>query len=407
MASRALIIRGLALVGLCAATTFAFESLKAHFWASLVLGGLAAIGLFVAVLRRDAPPQVMTEPAPGVAGATDPGFRVVMDQLPIPLLKHAPDLGLLAVNRAARDLFRTDDLVVDPPEALIAAIEGPQAGQPSALRLFDRPYAIGVSELLGDQGAVRWVSLTDIQSEVRIAEATTLRDLLRVLSHEIMNSLTPVASLAGVARTYLEDESTQNISLAIDALDVLIGRASALTRFVEAYRSLARLPDPILRPVSPGSFVRDVARVFVQGAVAKTVAIEVDVPADLPSLELDDTLLAQALLNILTNAAEASEGIDGPRRIHLSVERSDHDVRIVVADNGRGVPPDLRQQLFHTFVTTKPKGTGTGLNLARQIALAQGGDLMLEEGEGPWTTVFAFTFGLPSAVRGPSAESTD
>jgi signal transduction histidine kinase len=404
MASRASIVRLAALLGLCVVAIFGFESLVGRHWASCVLAALVLCGLVLALLRRDRPPfAAQPEPSPATASnAGDPGFVVLMDQLPIPLLKFAPHLGLHAVNRAARDLFRTDDLIVDAPEALVAAVERPQAGASSPLRLFDRAYAVGVSELLGDQGATRWISLTDIQSEVRIAEATALRDLLRVLSHEIMNSLTPVASLAGVARTCLEAESSAAARSAMDALDVLVGRASALTRFVEAYRSMARLPDPVLRPVQPGAVVRDVVRVFARGAAARGVSIDVDVPPDLPWLDLDETLFAQALLNILANAAEATRDNRGARRVRLSVDRSGQDLRIAVADNGSGVPEDLRRQLFHTFVTTKPNGTGTGLNLARQIALAQGGDLIWFEGEGEWTTVFAFTFGLPPAGRGAS-----
>ena len=405
MGSRAAILRCLGLAALAVTAIFVFESLKAHFWASLTLGSLIFAGLFTILARRGPRDfQFVPAAADGGAQAHDPGLAVVMDQLPVPLLKYGPDFGLQAVNRAARDLFRTDDQVTDPPGALIAAIERPQSGAQSALRIFDRPYAVSVSELLGAHGAVRWVSLTDIQSEVRIAEATTLRDLLRVLSHEIMNSLTPVASLAGVARTYLQDETSQNVALAIDALDVLARRASALTRFVEAYRSLARLPDPVLCPVLPGAFARDVVRVFAQSAAAQGVSVEIEVVVDLAPIELDETLFAQALLNILTNAAEATRENKGVRRVRLSVDRDDQDVRITVADNGSGIPDDLRQQLFHTFVTTKPTGTGTGLNLARQIALAQGGDLVWHDGEGDWSTVFAFTFGLP-ANRAPSGSA--
>jgi signal transduction histidine kinase len=398
MVSRAVLLRGLALAALAATATFAFESLTSHRWASLGLAALILAGLFMVFLRGQpayfSPAAVpMHDAAPE---SNDPGFAVVMDQLPVPLLKYAPDVGLQAVNRAARDLFRADDLIADPPEALVAAIERPQAGAQSALRLFDRPYAISVSELQGAHGAVRWVSLTDIQSEVRIAEATTLRDLLRVLSHEIMNSLTPVASLAGVARTYLQDETSKNAAMALDALDVLAGRASALTRFVEAYRSLARLPDPVLQPVLPGAFARDVVRVFAQSAAAQGVELGLEISPDLAPLELDETLFTQALLNILTNAAEATRDNEGARKVRLCVDRRDQEIRIAVADNGAGIAPDLRPQLFHTFVTTKPTGTGTGLNLARQIALAQGGDLVWQDGEGDWSTLFTFTFGLPA-----------
>src|SRR6185312_4318927 len=137
MGSNAYLMRFAALAGIAVAAVFGFESLRDHLWASAALAALVMAGFGMAVMRRDpsaAPPEPQTPAMP--PDARDPGVIVLMDQLPVPLLKHTPELGLQAVNRAARDLFRTDDMVMEPPEALIVAVERPQAGAQSPLRLF-------------------------------------------------------------------------------------------------------------------------------------------------------------------------------------------------------------------------------------------------------------------------------
>lgn len=390
--------RLMAIGGLVAASMFVFNSAQHHLWANLVLGLMVAAGCALPLF--DKVPESVPEPPLSQAPASGDGapLSAVLDQVPIPLLRHHTDTGVHAMNRAARTLFGTDDRLTAVPADLMDAIAEPGTGK--VIRLFDRAYAVGVSEVLTDGQAVHLASLADVQSEVRIAEATAMRDLLRVLSHEIMNSLTPVASLASVARKHLEAEMSPAAGAAREALDFLSQRAEGLTRFVEAYRSLARLPDPEPKPVDLGILLHDVVRVFEQSPVARDVAITLDVPDDLSRLNLDEALMAQALINVLTNAAEASAANDGSRRIALVVSRDLDEVRIRVADNGCGIPDALRDKIFHAFVTTKVTGTGTGLNLARQIALAHGGDLVLADGDVPWSTVFSFLFRISPKDQG-------
>jgi len=385
-----------ATAGLITASMFVFEAAEHHLWANLLLGALIVVACAVPLLGEA--PDTVAEPqvaaAPTEEGAT---LAVLLDQVPIPLLSYHADSGLRVLNRAARVLFRTDDLVTAALPELSEAVAGEDPGAAKILRLFDRAYAVGVCEVRTAGKTLRLASLADVQSEVRIAEATALRDLLRVLSHEIMNSLTPVASLAGIARKHLEGETSDGAAGAREALDFLSQRAQGLVRFVEAYRSLARLPDPVPRPVRLEGLLRDVVRVFEQSPVAREVTIAMDLPPDIPLLDVDEALLAQALINVLTNAAEASLANDGARRIGVAVAREKDEVRIDIGDNGCGIPDDLRDNIFHAFVTTKATGTGTGLNLARQIALAHGGDLVLLQDGGPWNTVFSLILRAPSA----------
>lgn len=381
-----------ALACLVAASVFATDAFIRQFWVSVVFGvliSLASLRFLVGALSSDWQdrPVYRTDRADEL----EP-LAAYVDQAPLPLLRFKEGRGLGAVNRAARSLFSADDLIPDPPPPLLDAIAQSGAGASGAVILFGKSYAIGVSEIVTERETIKLVSLVDIQSEIRMAEATALRDLLRVLSHEIMNSLTPVSNLAGIARDYLANETSPASRAAGEALDLLSQRASGLTKFVEAYRAMARLPEPVLRPVDIALLLQDILRVFEQSIKAQPIALELDLPVDCPSLDLDETLVTQALLNVLTNAAEAVAAAPRPGHIRVSVVNDGSDVRIVVSDNGCGVPDSLNAQIFHAFVTTKPSGTGTGLNLARQIALAHGGDLVLLGQDETWSAVFAFIF---------------
>ncbi len=396
MVSRSVLGRVAIVGGFAAAAMFVFQAAEHHLWANLVLGLMAAAGCAVALMRGGSERAPEPPVSPVFEAGRGAALAAALEQVPIPLLRYRPDTGVQAVNRAARALFRTDDRLAEVSADLLDAIGREDPGAGRVVRLFDRAYAVGVSEIMMAGRAVRLASLADVQSEVRVAEATALRDLLRVLSHEIMNSLTPVASLAGIARSHLEGETSEGAGAARETLDFLAQRAQGLARFVEAYRTLARLPDPIPRPVDLEALLRDVIRVFEQSPAALEVAITMDIPPDIPRLDLDEALLAQALINVLTNAAEATAANTGERRIGLSVIRDQDELHVRIGDNGCGIPDDLRDTIFHAFVTTKATGTGTGLNLARQIALAHGGDLVLSRPGVPWSTAFSFIFPVPS-----------
>ncbi|CAL4869779.1 hypothetical protein MMA231_04071 (plasmid) [Asticcacaulis sp. MM231] len=180
--------------GLIGASALVTNALQNQLWGNAAFGVLIAAGCLACLMSL----QSQTLPDPPVLNVvrhdrTEP-LTVLIDQVPLPLLRFSAAEGLQAVNRAARSLFRTDDLIADPPQSLIASVTRTDPGMPGSLTLFGRTYAVGISDFITAHYTIRLISLTDIQSEIRMAEATALRDLLRVLSHEIMNSLTPVAN---------------------------------------------------------------------------------------------------------------------------------------------------------------------------------------------------------------------
>ena len=352
---------------------------RAGLYANLALSLLGAA--WVAALMALSPTRrpVLFRPVL-VRGDEPERWRALVDQAPSPLLFWPPEGAPRTANRAARVLFGVDDRIVGPLADRLPAREALEPGQHRTLvlptPLGDRLFSLTVSEVEHRGRLMRLGALSDIQAEVHAAEAKALRDLVTVLNHEIMNSLTPVASLAETASDYLQDEASPSAQSARAALAVLARRAEGLARFIDGYRALARLPPPQPRPTDVGRLLSEAAEMtrLSRGDGRLIVAYEPPNPALMR--DLDPDLVAQALLNLLGNAAEAAAESAAPR-VSLGLRLIDGRAEILIEDNGPGVPEERREDVFRPFVTTKPSGFGVGLSLARQIALSHGGDITL------------------------------
>jgi len=213
---------------------------------------------------------------------------------------------------------------------------------------------------------IRVVSLQSIDNELDEAEIKAWQDLTRILAHEMMNSLTPVVSLAQSLRPLVQN----NISDIKDAVEVIANRSQGLMEFVERYRSIAELPRPILSPIQMNTLLTNSANLVRANLEGATLSVSVE-PADL-TFDGDRQLLEQALINLLHNAVDAVAGIENPR-IDLSCRLENENVILEVCDNGQGIPPDIIERIFVPFFTTKSNGSGIGLSLVRQIAVAHSG----------------------------------
>lgn len=318
----------------------------------------------------------------------------LLDQTPAPLLTRRDDGVIRVGNRAARLLFDSDDRLTSPPQALADALSMPTA-EPTTLNLDTRTgpraYALSVTDLADPQGGVRLAVLIDIQAELRAAEAASTRDLLQVLSHEIMNALTPVASLAATALDLLADDRLESTALARDALETLARRAGGLTRFVEAYRALARLPPPDLRPTRLTFLIDEAVQLFRSRWAGKGVTLQVERPAQAVTSLLDMDLMIHALMNVLSNAAEAAlANTSRPPLVVFATAIEGDKITMSISDSGVGLTTSLSEQVFQPFYTTKAQGAGVGLSFARQVALSHGGNLILAPPRSPDGASFVF-----------------
>ena len=232
--------------------------------------------------------------------------------------------------------------------------------------------------------------LSDVKKVLREEELQAWRRLVRVLSHEINNSLAPIKSIAGSLQSLL-DRSSRPADADDDirrGLAVIGGRSEALVRFMSAYARLARLPAPQRAPVDIGAWIRRVAALETR----LPVRIEAGPPV---MVRADGDQLDQLLINLLRNAVDASLETGGGVCIRWT--RQNGTVAVQIEDDGPGLPSSAN--LFVPFFTTKPQGSGIGLVLSRQIAEAHGGSLALENKRVGRGCIATLRLGLEEAAR--------
>ncbi len=236
-------------------------------------------------------------------------------------------------------------------------------------------------------GEYHLYSLQNISAELEEQEVQSWQKLIRILTHEIMNSVTPVASLAATASDMVGRFATFDADAAEDirtAVRAIRKRSEGLLHFTETYRQLTRIPQPKFQEVNPVVLLDDVITLFKPAIAEKQIRLEKQAPATPPTIQADPELLEQVLINLLKNAIEAVEPVEHPA-ISVGVAKdAEGTVLLHIADNGPGIPADLQEQIFVPFFTTKNQGSGIGLSLCRQIIQLHKGSLSVvsKEGEG-------------------------
>ena len=222
------------------------------------------------------------------------------------------------------------------------------------------------------------VSLQDIREELEARELEAWQQLTRVLTHEITNSVAPIASLAGTATGLLATGAPERLDDVREALATIERRSRGLVSFVEAYRTLAQLPAPTATVTPAAELLRGLATLMGTSARDRGVALDVTVDPERLELVADVEMIEQALVNLVLNAIEAAAGTPGARVELRAWAGPGGRAVIAVADNGPGIEPDVLERVFVPFFSTKAGGSGIGLSLAHRIARLHGGTLTVE-----------------------------
>ncbi|MEL7536995.1 MAG: ATP-binding protein [Pseudomonadota bacterium] len=322
-------------------------------------------------------------------------LETVVRHVPVPFFAARADGSLALVNNPARrltglpTLAHIDDLAeVDPalPDKLRQIDAGQQQLVQTRLREVPVEWRISVSQIRLDGDVERLYSVENLSGELTARESSAWRNLLRVLTHEIMNTLTPVTSLAETCSDMLQK---QNADPDIrDAVGTIARRSGGLMNFVSRYRELMKIPTPRMEELAVLDVVN--AAVTLMREQFSETKIAVDVSPESLTVQADRSLLDQVLLNLLRNAVDALAGMKDSR---IAIRgRLDHGrVLLQVADNGPGMPDHVLDQVFVPFFTTKREGSGIGLSLSRQIMTAHGGDIAVRSDDNG--TVVSLVFG--------------
>ena len=317
-------------------------------------------------------------------------LETVVKHVPVPFIAARNDGTLSLVNNPARRLtglpalHHFDQLAELDPQlpAMMQNIE-PGGQQLLQTRLRDVPAELRVSasEIRVAGQTERLYSIENLSGELTAREASAWRNLIRVLTHEIMNTLTPVTSLAQTATTMLDEpDATDDIR---NAVTTIARRSEGLMKFVSRYRELLKVPQPDPATVNVADALQSVAALMATELTG--IGLEIDVAPELLEVHADRQLLDQVLVNLVKNAAEAIREDDSPE-LRLSGKLDFGKVLIRVSDNGPGIPDEAMGQVFIPFFTTKRDGSGIGLSLCRQIMTAHSGEIVIES-DGDGTTV--------------------
>jgi len=227
-----------------------------------------------------------------------------------------------------------------------------------------------------DRGHARgFFLIEELTEELRETERRAYEKLIRMVSHEVNNSVGAVGSLLSSIRPFGAELPEARRDDHERALEIATGRLERLRDFVQGFAEVVRLPEPDRRPCDLPSLVRDVATLFGPQLDERRIRCEVEI-CDFPStLELDQNQLEQVLVNVVKNAAEAID-TDGVIKLRLGTDRGRPWLEVV--DDGPGLEPAVREQLFTPFLSTKAEGRGLGLTLVREIVARHGWHCSLE-----------------------------
>jgi nitrogen fixation/metabolism regulation signal transduction histidine kinase len=338
-------------------------------------------------------------------------FQTVIQHIGIGILVFTHDGRIDLINQRAkrilgvRRLTRIDQLSsqhpalppalldLGPDEATQIQLDDPESGDPVTLSLRAARFILHNEPLT-------LVSLQNIQSELESKESEAWQNLIRVLTHEIMNSITPISSLAATANRILgtiDDQleasatPTESVKDVKEAVRTIESRSNGLLKFVESYRKLTRIPKPEFRIVTIGELFDHVVPLMSPKMQEKGIRFVHTVEPETLEITADLNLVEQVLINLLQNAVDwAGANPSAEVTLRGCLGKASRPV-IQVADNGPGIEKEAVERIFIPFFTTKQDGSGIGLSISRQIMRLHGGSISVQTTPGV-ETVFTLKF---------------
>lgn len=337
-------------------------------------------------------------------------LQMVLQNIDVSILAYTSDGNVEMVNKSAKKLFQVSSLnnivkLSQLSQELVDVLLIIKPGETRLVKIQDDDdflqLVINANEFKIKDKQITLCTIKNIQNVLEEQETEAWQKLIRVLTHEIMNSITPIASLSATVELMLkelrsgdmtarklDEEAVEEIQ---QAMQTIHKRSDGLLHFVNTYRNLTRVPKPNFKMVPFSQLLRNVSLLMEKEIIEKNITILHNVEPVSLEISMDDQLIEQVLINLIRNSIHALEWKkDGRIELKAFYNKRGRPA-IQVYDNGAGILQDVIDKVFIPFFTTKASGSGIGLSLSRQIMRLHGGTITAQsvpEKE----TIFTLTF---------------
>ncbi len=329
----------------------------------------------------------------GMLNRSDTGLIIADDEGHIEMINPA------ALRIAGLAYIAHMDLLKQKNKVLYDVLDKAKPGQVITAKLLNakelQHISVKVSRLKFGDKCYRLYSINDIKAEMEENELDSWQKLIRVLTHEIMNSIAPITSMSNTLHRFFtrkskpvnpEDIDERIIHQTLEGLEVIEQQGKGLINFVEAYRELARIPEPVFKPVNIDEFLSRMKLLIEPRLAEENVKLQITRNDNGNDLVADEKLLSQVMINILNNAIEAMNSVC-EKLIRIDVLNNSHGHPVIsITDNGTGISPENLERIFIPFFTTRETGSGIGLSLSRQIMRLHKGSIEVQSSPGKETT---------------------
>ncbi|HTF18284.1 MAG TPA: ATP-binding protein, partial [Chryseolinea sp.] len=330
-------------------------------------------------------------------------LELLVEHVQVGIISFNNDEEVYLANRALKQMLQLSPFAsfeilraVDP--ALLQVLRAIKAGETRLVKVKagqdTLQLTVHATAFRLEEEFYKLVSLQNIRSELDAREMEAWQKLIRVLTHEIMNSISPITSLSSTLHNLVRssrenDQSSPCLLPTLDeGLDAIKKRSEGLLSFTEVYRKLTRVPTPVLKPTNVSALLRRIQLLFHEEFSHRGIRLSIETEDH--EMMVDSDLFEQVLINLIRNAIDALTGHPDPS-IRLSHSLSPGNRSIIsIADNGEGIETDKMESIFIPFFTTKKNGSGIGLAITKQIVMLHGGTIKVisTPGEGATFSIY-------------------
>jgi len=338
-------------------------------------------------------------------------LQTIVQNIDVSVIAYGADGNIELINKTAKKLFQMSSIrnikaLESLSSELVHTLLTIKPGENKLVKVqYDDDFlqlAIYGSTIKVKDKLIYLVTIKDIQNVLEEQETEAWQKLIRVLTHEIMNSITPIASLSSTLDLMLKgmvgdnhtDElkiDTESVGEIQEALQTINKRSTGLLHFVNTYRNLTRIPKPDFKLCSVKELFENIVNLMEEEITKGNIRFIVNVEPESLEFTADDKLIEQVLINLIKNAIHALNGQADASIQLLAFMNKRGRITLQVIDNGPGILKDVLDKIFIPFFTTKPSGSGIGLSLSKQILRLHNATITAHSEPGV-ETVFTMTF---------------